>query len=289
MNLPRRTIEEVRTRLKLEPSIKEIYVEGFFDRDLYRWGLRKLKAENVIVYPISTVEVPKETIDKYGLTSGERQRLLVFAREIESKGDFQRSVLCIIDADFDYILDCVNLCNVLCTTSGTSAELLFLDVSSLLQFYETVLSLTPGEDKINQTLRSLIPALRGIFLIRAAVHALALNWSVIDIEDELQKDRSFDFDEYLGKVINKNKGQGSKVEVLKKIEELRTRSAHLPDSKCVHGHDFVAGIRKSLINAGVKRKMLADSNEVGRILLGMLDWDVVKDDQVFQAMAAFGG
>lgn len=287
MNPPRRTIEEVRIRLKLEPSIKEVYVEGVFDRDLYRWGLRKMHCQDVVIYPIATVEVPIEIVEKYGFTSGERQRLLALAHELEAGGDFKKSVLCVLDADFDYILDCINVCNIICLTSGTSAELLFLEVGTLVQFYEMVLALNPGEERINETLKILLPVLRDIFLVRAAIHALGLSWSVIEIEDELVKDKNFNFENYVLKVINKNSGKEYAEALVGKIDELRTRSLNLLDSKCVHGHDFVSAIRKSLINSGVKRKMLADSNDVGRILLGMLDWDVVKNDQVFKKLEYF--
>ena len=36
MNIPKRTIDEVKAKLLLEKDIKEIYVEGFFDRDLIK-------------------------------------------------------------------------------------------------------------------------------------------------------------------------------------------------------------------------------------------------------------
>lgn len=51
MNLPRKRIEEVRVRLSKETSIREIYVEGVFDRDFFRWVLKHLGLSDIRVLP----------------------------------------------------------------------------------------------------------------------------------------------------------------------------------------------------------------------------------------------
>ena len=58
MTVPKRTINELRQRLKMEAGIREVYVEGIYDRDLVKWLLGKLGFLDVCVYPISTVDVP---------------------------------------------------------------------------------------------------------------------------------------------------------------------------------------------------------------------------------------
>lgn len=287
MKLPLRTIEEVKARLVLEPTIKEIYVEGIFDRDLYRWGLKKLGKTVPVVYPISTIEVPSNILLKYNLTSGERQRLYVFSMELDLSGNFVNSVMCIIDSDFDYILEIDEMCKLLCGTSGTAAELLFLNHDLLIKFYEMVLSIDSAKDKLVASLKLIIPILRKIFLLRAANHSLKLNWSLIDLESELKSDTAFDFDVYFIKVINKNHGIADKERVVVEIARLEKIAFSLADEKVIHGHDFVCAFRKNLINSGIKRKLLADSDEVGRILLGMLEWNTVKNDNVFLKISNF--
>jgi hypothetical protein len=55
--IPKKKINEVKIKLQREPSIREIYVEGVFDRDLYRWVLKQLGLNDIRVYPINVVDV----------------------------------------------------------------------------------------------------------------------------------------------------------------------------------------------------------------------------------------
>ena len=79
MNIPKRTIDEVKAKLLLEKDIKEIYVEGFFDRDLIKWVLINLNLEHVRVYPITSIDLQEEELKKLDLTNGNRQRVIATA------------------------------------------------------------------------------------------------------------------------------------------------------------------------------------------------------------------
>jgi hypothetical protein len=53
----RRTIEELIARYELEPTLRDIYVEGYTDALFFRWFLQKSNATNAIVYEIDCVEI----------------------------------------------------------------------------------------------------------------------------------------------------------------------------------------------------------------------------------------
>ena len=121
MVLPKKKIEEVKARLIREKSIREIYVEGFFDRDLFRWVIKQLGISDVRVYPISTIEVPSDLLNESGLTSGERQRLIATAHLFEEDNQLHQQILFLIDADIDYLLERATYKAPLMGTAGTSA------------------------------------------------------------------------------------------------------------------------------------------------------------------------
>jgi len=62
-DIPRRNIDELIARYKLEPELKDLYVEGNFDMKLFRKITRELNL-NVSVYTIDTVECPASSLGK---------------------------------------------------------------------------------------------------------------------------------------------------------------------------------------------------------------------------------
>lgn len=287
MSLPQRTIDEVKARLKLEPEIREIYVEGLFDRDLYRWGLGNLNSKSPIVYPIASINITADDLKKYGLTSGERQRVIAFANCLSEAGDFRKSLMCIIDSDFDYVFGLEHNCPLIFSTTGTSAELLFLNSIVLTKFFEMILGVSDAPEKVKKTLDRIVPTLKSIFILRAAITKLGLDWKIIDIEKEIGKDTEFNFDHYYEKILNKNAGAAHREEVIKEMQKLSDAAEALVNTKKIHGHDFVTALRKDLLNEGVKRKLLHEAEELGRILMGVLEWRTVKDDPIFKALGSF--
>mgnify|MGYP001373265796 CR=1 FL=1 len=82
MTLPRRTINELLTRYDLEPELFDIYVEGYFDRDIIDACLYGKTDINIAIYVIDSIDVGIDVLDKYGLTSGNKQRLIALSKEL---------------------------------------------------------------------------------------------------------------------------------------------------------------------------------------------------------------
>ena len=103
--LPRRTISELITRYELEPDLRDIFVEGPRDRRFYSWYFRRCGYKDSEVLEIDLVEITRETLEAYGLGSGNRARVIALALELDSRfTSVLRFVRCIADSDYDFVL-----------------------------------------------------------------------------------------------------------------------------------------------------------------------------------------
>ena len=72
----RRTIEELAARYELEPTLRDVYVEGAFDATVIGWVLREARCHNAAVYGIDTVNIPVAISSRYGLAEGSKGRIV---------------------------------------------------------------------------------------------------------------------------------------------------------------------------------------------------------------------
>ncbi len=104
--IERRLIHELVTMYKLEPKIRDVFVEGSLDRSLVDWFLSAGQVKDVSVREIDSIDVPTDLVEQAGFAKNNRGRVLTLARELQSKLNAEASsIACIIDADFDYILN----------------------------------------------------------------------------------------------------------------------------------------------------------------------------------------
>jgi hypothetical protein len=101
----RKTIAELLARYRLEPSIRDLFVEGQSDAAVLKRFLRNLRLEDVVVYEISTVEIPPETVLASGQPDGARGRIIHLALEFGKHfAQGSRAVTCVGDRDYDLVL-----------------------------------------------------------------------------------------------------------------------------------------------------------------------------------------
>ncbi|VVN74547.1 hypothetical protein [Pseudomonas fluorescens] len=120
----RRTINELLTRYELEPDLKDVYVEGQYDKDVFSVCLGGAGNFSEVIYDISTVNVPADALLEYNLSSGNKQRVLALAKKLSSL-EFECAYRCIIDKDLDHWLDCLEDVPRLKWTEHTCIELYF--------------------------------------------------------------------------------------------------------------------------------------------------------------------
>ena len=167
--LPRRTIEELQARYDYEPTIRDIYVEGFFDVDVIRWFLDCIQPTDVEVYPIETVDIPNDLPDGFSPKGGNRTRVIRLANALENTVPEGR-VVCIVDSDFDLIATALgssglaNRLRHLFRTDVTAMELYLFSTTSVAKLIRIVArnhDVSPAE-----LLAQIGSVLRQVFAVR---------------------------------------------------------------------------------------------------------------------------
>lgn len=203
-DVPRRNIDELLARYELEPSLKDIYVEGLFDKEILLNCLKESKEQDFSVYEIDTVNIPQEIISKYALTSGNKQRVIALAKELALIEE-DASYRCIADRDLDHWISDLEAVPRLTWTEHTSIELYFFTPEILNEIL-----IVSARAKINDMAlytTSLIDTLKALYSLRLADKNLNLNLEWVDINKSLSiMEGKITFDEqgYIRRLLSKN-------------------------------------------------------------------------------------
>lgn len=234
----KRTVAELVARYELEPQLADVYVEGSFDREI----LSNCQPETAIshaIYEIDTVDIPASTLDKYGLTSGNKQRVIALARELAALSD-QVQFLCLVDKDLDHWFGPLQTIGRLRWSMYCSIETHFLT----REIVRDIL-LTTGRAKVKNLehfLESLIDVLRDLYILRLADRqtSLALRW--VALKRYLSRDGDcirFERDAYAVAVLTSNRCAAQRTDFANACDAWAHRvTGDFHDH--VRGHDFVA-------------------------------------------------
>ena len=165
--LPRHRISELVTKYRLEPSIRDLFVEGPGDQNIYSWYLETSGCKLLKVSTIEWVEISKDILISHGLASGNRDRVIALALELDSQFSHVLGyVRCIADSDFDFVLNARKSANHLLYTDYTSIDLYTCSEDLLRKLFRLGFNIPDSE--IGPLLDSLFSILQDVFIIRAA-------------------------------------------------------------------------------------------------------------------------
>ena len=101
----RKSIPELVALYEFEPNLRDVYVEGDHDRELLLWYLGRASLRQISVYEIDTVDVPRETCERYSLHVNNRSEVMALAFELAEQlpGPPMDQVMCVVDKDLDVI------------------------------------------------------------------------------------------------------------------------------------------------------------------------------------------
>lgn len=279
--MERLLIRELVARYKLEPDIRDIYVEGKFDSDIVRWYLKNSGYSNVAVLRTEDVELPASLLSKYGLAPGEKSRVLALASELATHtGQESTQVTCVVDADCDRILGKKIDCGLVLTTDYTCMEMYLANEQLLGKFFNLVLGI--DEIDVSALLKQYRGILQELFLIRAAIESLGLQVSWIDFTSYCQKSSEqieFYCVEFIRNLLQNSSLIDEREALLERVEELRLRLPH-DIRDCMNGHDFLALLafdRRSVAN----RRGLRSQEAVTASLRGCLDFLQLRGEAMF--------
>lgn len=82
--MPRRAIEELITIYEYETSLRDIYVEGNFDKCLLEWYFENTKITGISIYEISDIDIPDQEL-KVEYEKNNRDRILYLIERLNEK------------------------------------------------------------------------------------------------------------------------------------------------------------------------------------------------------------
>ncbi len=241
MALPvRRTVQELITRLELEPWEFDIYVEGPGDAALVDWVLRRASRTRYKVFPVDDIDLPSSMFPS-DVDPGARDRVVLLSGIVADHFVSRPApVLCIADRDLDVIFQANTPSNeFLILTDDSSFDVLYFDPDVLDRFMSLYVRRRVAEPAA--ILAALEPVLEYVFLTRAADRALGLSCGALSparccsfgggalIE--------FNQSDYLDRYLGRCSSLFRRDEVEAMIRQLK--SAQNPVKALVHGHDFV--------------------------------------------------
>ena len=237
----RQQIQELVALYRLEPTIRDVYVEGLTDQSLLAWFLSELGHRVVSVKQIESVEVPVELVQSLGFENNNRGRVITLAHVLESElGRETRATTCVADSDFDRLLRKQYRSTLLLLTDYPSMELYFFESSSLRKFLAIVVR---GFPKLPRVVMSEIQGpLVEMFLYRLANSRLGWGLRHISFETCCTLHKTgvvLDSDKYIVRLLNANNRSAQREAFLDSVRECR--SFLREDSRNhMHGHDFIA-------------------------------------------------
>ncbi len=225
-------------RFTLEPQLRDIFVEGHFDQEVLTRALHENKVMDRVVYEIDSVEVPDTLLMQHRLTTGNKQRVIVLARELASMPP-ENAFRCLIDRDLDHWFGPLETTARLAWTDFTALELYFFNDAVL----QDVLITTAKCQIANWDgfRNSMIEVLRTIYLLRLADRELdlKLKWLSIDRCLMLHSGRVvFNQAEYVKRVLMHNNHNNLAANYKTSINQWHHKVSGDP-RLYIHGHDLV--------------------------------------------------
>ena len=281
-SVPRRTLGEIITRYQLEPDLRDLFVEGFRDQDIYRWYLKKCGYRKISVFQIDTVEVTRETLDSYGLDNGHRGRVIALASELDTRFEgVLQFVRCIADSDFDFILGFHNSAQHLLYTDYTSVDLYTFEENLLKKVL--CLGFSHSEAQVESLMESMIPILIELFIIKAANERLGWGMTLPNFTKccEIQGSRiKFDRDEFVNRCLNSNarpRDHRTFDNVCAELEAVQLRDPR----KGIHGEDYFELLGWYLRHRSSWRGYAGGERSIMTVLVPALDDRLLSKEGLF--------
>lgn len=179
--LEKKNAEELCALYDLEPTLRDVYVEGPSDANFLRWFFSEAKLPDVIVYDIETVSIPEEVLSRNRLGNGKRDKVIGLALLIEeSIPNDSGQITCVVDLDLDILFGVVIKSPYLFFTDLGCMEMYALDDDILTKFLHIVAGRQPSS--VNTLRQNLMDIIGKSGLMRATKKSLGWDLPSIDID-----------------------------------------------------------------------------------------------------------
>lgn len=279
----KRRLEEMKVLYYLEPSLKDLYVEGTTDLSILRWFFEKIRKKDVHIYSIDLVEVPDNVFEQANLSKhSNRNKVIVLAEELSKHFDQRRiSAKCIADVDYDRHLGRCRNNYILEYTDYTSFEMYFFNNKYVGKFVDIVLHGFPVSSAI--LMRDMKNVLQRIFLIRLANERLGWNMRWLPFRGYISWNRrrvKFDEERFLTNYLTGN-GRRKDMKQFQAVMSDFEEQLHQDPRHNIRGHDFTYLFFLTAKRYKGRRAGFKDVETFERALCGCLELDFLKDEKLF--------
>nr|WP_281722557.1 DUF4435 domain-containing protein [Nitrosomonas nitrosa] len=284
MNDERKTVEELIVRYELEPTLRDVYVEGEFDAFLLRWFFHDSDMQNVCVYEIGTVEISHDLLAEARATNNNKGRVIALAHKLQQAlGDECRQVTFVVDKDFDHLLQHNPSTRLLLITDYSCMEMYLFNQWQLEKFCTLVLQATILS--IPRLLKQMGTILQELYLLRFnnIKNSLGYEWMsfIRCCELRARQEIIFNKEDFLVKYLHKNRAIARKVEVLSFIDFCRPQLAS--DHRMnANGHDFFELLE--WLSKQLKPSCFRNSEAFRRAFLGCLETSRIRGEPLFSKL-----
>jgi hypothetical protein len=273
-DLPRPTIEELFSKYFLEPSLRDIYVEGVFDREILTQYFKLKQVGDVALYEIDLVDISEERVRAGGLTYGNKQKVITLACAL-GLIDGNCSYRCIVDRDFDHWLENMQQIRRLVYTCYCDIESYFLSSDLVKHLLVTLCKCRIADWDLFYS--SLLSILKSLYAVRLSDRRLGwcMNWLSFDRSiAKSNSEISWLLDDYLIKLLAHNRRTADRAIFDTNYAECLGRFEGDP-RYFLRGHDFVelaawivkkfSGVENFSAAKAMERLLIASVCEVDEI------------------------
>ena len=253
MSEDRRSIDDLIARYELEPSLNDIFVEGFFDKEILELHARENINKDITFYEIDTVDINFEILKKYSLTEGNKQRAIALSKELNIL-PHEANVFCLVDKDLDHFFEDLKDTKRLKWSLYCSIEGHYLN-SKLLNDIVFVTARAKIKDQ-NDYIQSLEIVLKKLYALRLCDRQLALNLNWVALKKYLNKKGDqieFEHLRYIKSLLNSN----NKMSSLNEFNRIYTQwfeNINCDIRNCARGHDYTEMLAWSIDNFGGQKE-----------------------------------
>lgn len=241
------TINELITRYELEPNLQDIFVEGTYDKEIFVNCFRSSGQKDKVVYDINVVEVPNELVVSDGLTYGNKQRVIVLARELATITE-DCSYKCVVDRDLDHWFESLEVTPRLVWMEFCSVELYFFTK----EIIENLLINTARSkiNDINEYITSLVEVLSTLYALRLTDRQLASSLTWLSIDRCLSRNSNkieLHVNDYIDRTLLSNNKIHMKTDFHDALHYWQEKLTGDPKNH-IRGHDFIASLAWTIKN-----------------------------------------
>jgi len=236
----KRSLNEILTLYFLEETLSDIYVEGATDKFIID-NYIDYKDISRNIYEIDLLDFSEKQLEFPDLNlKSNKDKLLALAR-IMQVNEIRSTVVCIVDRDFDGILNPLEENGYLLYTDFSCIESYLYSERFIGKLTAFGFKNFPHHPEI--ILHQIGELLKSLFIMRMINKSFNLNFSFPKMENNMSVNKdsgicSFEFNAYLEKYINVNKLLKNREEIYAFAIEISQKLS--PDIRYnMNGHDFV--------------------------------------------------